>query len=96
MGVWPWLVEHNVIRPHELARARHVDPYPQHLSAIYGIWIGVLNSEGCDRSTSAIEIFLVVGGLCERGGEEGGFISGDVVLGLFGGSGLRGSEVGED
>ena len=60
MASTPWLVQHDVIWPYELSRRRHVDSYPENISLVHGIWIGVLDAKGSDSCAATVEVLLIV------------------------------------
>lgn len=63
----PRFVQHNIIRSHELPRGRDVEAYPEHVTIIDGVWIGIADAECGDAGAGPVEVLLVVCQLCSAG-----------------------------
>lgn len=75
-------VQHNVVRLQELAARHDLETQAEHVSAIDGIGVGIVDLEGGDGGGDPVETLLVVGLLLLGAGEEELLIAVDGLSGL--------------
>lgn len=63
-------VQHNVVRLQELATGHDFEAQAEHVSAVDGIWVGIVDLEGGDGGRDSVEALLVVGLLLLGAGKE--------------------------
>lgn len=63
-------VQHNIVRLQELAARHDFEAQAEHVSAIDGIGVGIVDLEGGDGGGDSVEALLVVGLLLLGAGEE--------------------------
>lgn len=75
-------VQHNVVGLQELAARHDLEAQAEHVSAIDGVGIGIVDLEGGDGGGDAVEALLVVGLLLLGAGEEELLVAVDGLSGL--------------
>lgn len=63
-------IQHNIVRLQELAACHDLEAQAEHVSAVDGVGVGVVDFKGGDGGGDSIETLLVVGLLLFGAGEE--------------------------
>lgn len=63
-------IQHNIVGTQELALGHDLEAKTEHVAAVDGIWVWIVDLEGGDGAADAIETLLDVGALLFRFGQD--------------------------